>query len=210
MLPHVVAEQRALAVHHRIVLVGTRLDRELAVLGDGDEHPARTEHASAGGVEVVLHLFEPAEVAVDRGQHVAFGLAAVRAHDLPEHGVVGMAAHAVAHAGADRLRHIIETAEHFANRLGGDLRIVLGEIVQIGDERLMMPVVMNLHRFGIDMRLQRRGRIGEGRQRERAGRCGRGRSLRESEAGSRCNGRDAGCGEHEMTSGHGLHLFLLI
>src|SRR5437868_8977107 len=52
VLPDVVAEQYALAVHDRTVLVRAGLDRELAILGDGYEHPARTELASAGGVEI--------------------------------------------------------------------------------------------------------------------------------------------------------------
>src|SRR3954452_9899342 len=48
VLPDVVAHQGALAVHDRVVLVRAGLDRELAVLADGDEHPARAELASAG------------------------------------------------------------------------------------------------------------------------------------------------------------------
>src|SRR5207248_5689693 len=54
VFPDVVAHEHALAVHDRSVLVRAGLDRELAVLGDGYEHPARTELASAGGVEVGL------------------------------------------------------------------------------------------------------------------------------------------------------------
>src|SRR5205814_1934918 len=80
----------------RDFVVRAGLDRELAVFADGDEHPPRAELASAGGVEVVLEFFHAAEIAVDRGQHLALGLAAVRAHDFPEHGVVGMAAEIVA------------------------------------------------------------------------------------------------------------------
>src|SRR6478752_10622300 len=38
VLPDVVAHQGALAVHYRVVLIRTGLDRELAVLGNGDEH----------------------------------------------------------------------------------------------------------------------------------------------------------------------------
>src|SRR5258707_13266255 len=51
VFPDVVAHQHALAVHDRSVLVRAGLDRELAVLADGHEHPARTELASARGVE---------------------------------------------------------------------------------------------------------------------------------------------------------------
>src|SRR3981189_2889742 len=61
MLPDVIAEQCTLAVHDRLVLVGADLDRELAVLADGDEHPARAELPSARGVEVGLEFFHAAE-----------------------------------------------------------------------------------------------------------------------------------------------------
>src|SRR3954470_18100743 len=40
VLPDIVAHQRALAVHDRTVLVRAGLDRKLAVLCDGHEHPA--------------------------------------------------------------------------------------------------------------------------------------------------------------------------
>ena len=111
VLPDVIAEQRALAVHDRIVLVRAGLDREFAVLGDRHEHPARTKYTTARGVEVALEFFRAAEVAIDRGKHFAFRLAAIRSHDLPEHGVIGMAAEIVAHAGADCLRQVAEIAE---------------------------------------------------------------------------------------------------
>jgi hypothetical protein len=101
-----------LAVHHRTVLVRTGLKRQSAVPGDGDKGPARTEHFQAVGVEIALQFFHPAEVAVDRGLNIAFGLSAIRSHDLPEHGVIGVGAEIVAHAGADRFRHMIEIAEN--------------------------------------------------------------------------------------------------
>src|SRR6202158_4757141 len=63
VLPDVVAEQCALAVHDRTVLVRAGLDREFAVLCDGHEHPARTELASARGVEIGLEFFQAAEMA---------------------------------------------------------------------------------------------------------------------------------------------------
>src|SRR5262249_41945119 len=58
VLPHVVAEQGALAVHDWVVLVGARLDRELAAFVDDDEYPARAEHAQAAGIEIVFQLVQ--------------------------------------------------------------------------------------------------------------------------------------------------------
>src|SRR6267378_2085666 len=52
VLPHIVAEQGMLAVHHRTVLVRKGLERQSAVLRDRDKGPARTEHFQAGGIEI--------------------------------------------------------------------------------------------------------------------------------------------------------------
>src|SRR6266481_9072181 len=108
VFPYVVAHQRALAVHERRVLVGFADERELAVPCGGDEHPARSEDARAGRVELVLKLVESAEVAIDGGLHIAFRLAAGAAHDLPEHRVIGVTSAIVAYRRANGLRHAIE------------------------------------------------------------------------------------------------------
>src|SRR5918994_2335017 len=47
VLPHIVAEEGAFAVHQRCVLVGLGLQRQLAVAVGGDEDPAGAEHPSA-------------------------------------------------------------------------------------------------------------------------------------------------------------------
>jgi hypothetical protein len=86
------------------------------------------------------------------------------------------------------------------------LRIGLGDIVEIGDIGGVVPVVMDFHRLGVDMRLERIGRIGERRQRKGAGwRRGRGRSsrLRKDKTWGCSNGRDTGCRKHQMAPGHG-------
>src|ERR1700681_4438943 len=67
VLPHVVAEQGMLAVHHWTVLVRTGLERQPAVLVDRGKSPARTEQFQTVGVEIAPQFFHPAEVAVDRG-----------------------------------------------------------------------------------------------------------------------------------------------
>jgi hypothetical protein len=206
VLPDVVAHQRALAVHHRAVLVRAGLDRELAVLVDGHEHPARAELASACSVEVVLEFFHAAEIAIDRGQYLAFRLAAARAHDLPEHGVVGVAAEIVANGDFDAVVERVEIAEHVRHRRRRQLWIGLGETVEVGDEGLVMPVVMDFHRLGVDMGLERSGRISQWRQREGTGwGGGRGRSggLCEYSMWGCSHGSDTACSQHQMTPGYG-------
>src|SRR2546423_5620915 len=68
--------------------------------------PARTEPGGRRRIELLLELIEAAEGAGNRLRQSAARLAAAaRAHDLPEHGVVYVAAAVVAHGGADILRH---------------------------------------------------------------------------------------------------------
>jgi hypothetical protein len=116
-----------------------------------------------------------------------------------------MAAEIVAHAGADRVRHAVEIAEHLDQRLLADHRGILGKIVHVGNVGGVMPVVMDLHRLGIDMRFKRRDRIGQRRQDEwriAGSRGGRRSRLGESKTGRDGRGSDAGRSEHEMASGH--------
>ena len=120
--------------------------------------------------------------------------------------MVGVAAHVVAYAGADRFRYGGEIAEHVDNGLLGKLRSVLGETVQVGDIGLMMPRVVDLHGPGVDMRLQRVEGIAERRELERArwrrrscGRSGSGLGKHEARRGS--SGHDAGSGAEQMTAG---------
>src|SRR5258708_24448641 len=115
-----------------------------------------------------------------------------------------MAAEIVAHAGADAFRHAVEIAENLGDRHRRNLRIFLGEIVQIVDVGLMVQVVMNCHGPGIDMRLERVDGVGEGIELEGTG--GRGsRGLRKGDAGRGCNSGNTSCRDHQMAPGHGSH-----
>src|ERR1039458_7900615 len=105
VFPNVAAEHDVLAFHDRAVLVrgGGDLDTGRRLY---QPCPAGTEAAHPGGVEFFLEGFEAAEGADDGLRHVTHRRAArVGAHDLPEHGVVDVAAAIVAHGGADVLRH---------------------------------------------------------------------------------------------------------
>ena len=117
-----------------------------------------------------------------------------------------MAAEIVADGEFDAVVQRIQIAEHVLDLRRSQLRIGLGDIVEVGDIGGVVAVVMDFHRLGVDMRFERIGRIGERRQREGAG-WGRGRGrrggLREDETWGRGNGRDTGCGKHQMAPGHG-------
>src|SRR5262249_22643116 len=101
VLPDVVAKQGPPAVHERSILVRPRLSGEVFVAPDGDKYPAPAEPLGAGVVEGGLQLVEAAEILGDLRRQVTARLAAAaRTHDLPEHTVVGVATHVVAHSGA--------------------------------------------------------------------------------------------------------------
>ena len=69
-----------------------------------------------------------------------------------------VAAAVVADRGADAVRHLVQVLQHLvqrhpARRAGGR-----HGGVQVGHVGLMMPIVVDLHRLGVDVRLERRER----------------------------------------------------
>ena len=99
MLPHVVAEQDALAVHQRRVLVRRGSRARAPSRRHRHEHPSGAENPRAGVVEArSAGQLEPAEVAVIAAAKLARPACRPRAHHLPEHRVIGVAAAIVAHA----------------------------------------------------------------------------------------------------------------
>ena len=78
---------------------------------------------------------------------------------------------------------------------GAELRIGLGEIVEVGDVGLMMPVMVDFHGLGIDVGLERVGWIGQRREHEGAGRGGRGSGSRGGRLGEYSAWRGGGGGD---------------
>src|SRR3954454_13638754 len=93
VLPDVDAEEWRLPGGDRRVLVGRARDLEAAARPVVDEPgPAASELPDARCVHLLLELVEAAERLLDRaGEGPARLAAAVRAHDLPEEAVVGVA-----------------------------------------------------------------------------------------------------------------------
>ena len=83
--------------------------------------------------------------------------AGVRRHQLPEHRVVPVAAAVVAHRRLDVVRHAVDVLDQVVQALVVQLRVLVERGVQVGDVRLMMLAVMNLHRLAVDMRFERGG-----------------------------------------------------
>ena len=85
-----------MALDQRAVLVGCGNDLQLAAVID-QPAPTGTKLLGRGFVELLFEVFEAAKVLLDLFGDLAGGLSsALGLHDLPEHGVVDMAAAVVA------------------------------------------------------------------------------------------------------------------
>ena len=71
-----------------------------------------------------------------------------------------MAAEIVAHREFDVVIERVQIAEDVGNGTGSELRIGLGERVEVGDIGAMVLVVVDFHGPGIDVWLERIGWIG--------------------------------------------------
>jgi len=81
-----------MALRDRVVLIGCGDDLQLAALED-EPAPAGAELLGGGLVELLLEVVEGAEVLLDLFGDLALRFAAALGlHDLPEHGVVDVAA----------------------------------------------------------------------------------------------------------------------
>ena len=162
MLPDIVAEDGLVPLHDRAVLVRRGDDLESSLLVDDEPYPAASEAADAGGLELGLEFLNAAEGLRDRlGQLADGGGGAARGHELPEEGVVRMAAAVVADGRADRLGNGGEVGDELVHRPGGKLGMILERIVQVVDVRGVVLVVMDFHRAGVDVGLECRESVGK-------------------------------------------------
>ena len=110
--------------------------------------------------ELFLEGVEAAEGLVDGiGKRAGRLAALVRAHDLPEHGVVHVPAAVVADRRADVLRQRCSDCASSLQRSCFAVGMFLDRRVQLGDVRRMVLVVVDLHRLLVDVRLQRVVRV---------------------------------------------------
>ena len=137
------------ALHEGVVLVGSADELELVTgLVDADPDPAGSEHGTGGGLrlELLLHLVHGAEGLVDEllelGRGLGLGGLVGRGHLIPEEGVVVVSTSAVADGGSglEGVGHQVED---------GDLILALGGLVDVGDVRGVVLVVMDLHGGGV-------------------------------------------------------------
>src|SRR5260370_9857635 len=112
MLPDIVSQNGKLSAAHGIVLVSSRSDFEFSSLGPNQPRPAAAKLAQSRLLKRLFELVEAGKCLVDGVGDGACGIPTlVRAHDLPEHGVVHVAAGIVAHSGPNVLRHGAQVAD---------------------------------------------------------------------------------------------------
>src|SRR5271155_3576216 len=161
VLPHVVAEDRVFALHQRAVLIGSGGDSELAAIPK-DPAPAGAELLRRGVVELLLEGFEVAEVLANLRGNLAGGLAATALlHDVPEHGVVDVAAAVVADDGADILGNVVDVSQQVLGSVFAEFGVLLDGAIEVIDVGLVMLVVVEMHGLLVDVRLERGVVIGQ-------------------------------------------------
>src|SRR6185437_8734677 len=119
--------------------------------------PSRPEAGRAGGGELLLELCEVAKGRTDRLAQATGRLASSLGgvEPKPEERVIPVTAAVVAHGGADTLRHLGEPHHEVIERTPSELRCFGDGGVEVGDVRAVVLVVMDLHRLGVNMRLER-------------------------------------------------------
>src|SRR6266545_503888 len=162
VLPDVEPEQRHVAIHDRRVLVRKGLDRDAGPVPD----QPRPTTAEARDRSLRERLLELAEIADCLGERAVRLPAAVRAHHLPEHAVVRVAADVVANGGADVLRNDLDARQDVLDRAAVPLG-ALERLVRVVDVSLVVLVVVDAHRLLVDVRLERVVRVGQIRNLER-------------------------------------------
>ena len=159
MLPDIDPEHDLLALHQRAVLVGTAFDHELATLLD-QPRPAAPEASNSRFRHLLFERIEAAERRLDRIGNGSGGWpAGLRTHNLPEHGVVRVAAPVVTNGRADVFGYRIDTAQELLDALRLQTGMLLEGGVQIRDVCVVMLSVVNLHGLLVDVRFQRVERV---------------------------------------------------
>src|ERR1039457_3634748 len=138
VLPDVVAEDGVEAIGEGTVLVGGGDDGELAGL-ENEPAPAGAELLGGGLVEELLEGLKVAEVGLDLRGNSAVGVAAALGlHNLPEHGVVDVAAAVVLNDLADIFGNGAEIFDEVFGGTGAKVGVFLDGAIEVGDVGLVI------------------------------------------------------------------------
>ena len=155
-------------------MVGVGLNEKFSIFAAAEPSPAAAEDTHGALGHLFLPLFIAAKSIIDLlGQFALWFLAGV-GESLPKVGVIGVTPSIVANGGADLGRNGIEVCQKFLERFFLKVGIGGEGFVEIVDVSSVMFVVMEGHCFGIDIRLEGVGGVGQRGQSEGPGygRCG--------------------------------------
>ena len=170
-------------------MVGVGLNEKFSVFVSGEPSPAAAEDAHGALGHLFLPLFITSKGIIDLlGQFALWFLAGV-GESFPKVGVIGVTPSIVANGGADLGRNGIEVSQKFLERFFLKVGIGGEGFVEIVDISSVMFVVVQGHRFGIDIRFEGVGCVRERGQGEGPGRGWCGQSLL-SYGGFRRNNRE--------------------
>src|SRR5580658_4898424 len=159
MFPDVHTEEGLAAIHDGIVLIRGRFDHEFSV-AEQKPGPAGAEALDARIVNLRFEVREAAECGADGfAQFAARFTASALLHNLPEHGMVHVAAAIVAHGGANRFRHFIDLRQQFFDGKFLKVGVALERFIEVGDVCAVVFVVMDFHGFCVNVGFQSVERI---------------------------------------------------
>ena len=167
MFPEIESEKGGFAFQKWRVLIGGGDDRKFSVLFH-KPGPTAAEALERCIGEFFFEGLVRSEVLFDRlGEFPGRFAAAVRRHHEPKFAVIKVSPDIVTKPYADGLRSLVEIHEEFLGRELGEFGLVREKLVRVSDIGLVVLVVVNPHRFGIDVRLQ--GLVGIGKRWESVG-----------------------------------------
>ncbi len=142
-------------------MVGVGLNEKFSIFAAAEPSPAAAEDTHGALGHLFLPLFITSKSIIDLlGQFALWFLAGV-GESLPKVGVIGVTPSIVANGGADLGRNGIEVCQKFLERFFLKVGIGGEGFVEIVDVSSVMFVVMEGHRFGIDIRLEGVGGVGQ-------------------------------------------------
>lgn len=148
-------ENHRFFVHEGVILIGRRVDFQLAVLVDEQPNPSAAEAGNAGGFEFFFEGVKAAKGCLNIfGQGAGGRASGVGSENLPEKGVIRVAAAVVAHGVADVFRDGMESAKQIAEGFACQFRVSFERGVEFRHISAVMFAVVNLHGSGVDMRFQ--------------------------------------------------------
>src|SRR3984957_630781 len=149
--------------HDRIILVGSRADFQFSPVDD-QPSPAAAESAHACRFDLFLQSVKAAEGRRDCiAQGTGGGAASFWSEQLPEHGMIGMAAAVIAHRAANVRRDGVEIANQLLHGFLFQVRLACDGFVEVGHVSRVMFVMVDLHGLRVDIGFERVFCVGERR-----------------------------------------------